>query len=139
MVDFIDEHREAYGVESICNELPIAPPTYYRAVDLNAHPEKQLKRAKSDESLSERILDFWESNCRVYGYRKIWHSLLRQGCDVARCTVARLMNNLKISGRWRGKIVITTNPDQQAVCPKDLVNREFRSEQPNELRVSDCT
>jgi putative transposase len=139
MVDFINEHREAYGVESICSELPIAPSTYYRAVDLNAHPEKRSKRAKADEVLSDRILDVWESNYRVYGYRKIWHTLLREGCEVARCTVARLMNNLEICGRRRGKKVITTKPDQQAVCPKDLVNREFRAEQPNELWVADYT
>ena len=139
MVDFIDEHREAYGVVSICSQLPIAPSTYYRTVDLNAHPEKRSQRAKNDESLSDRIQDIWESNYRVYGYRKIWHSLLREGCDVARCTVARLMNTLEISGRSRGKKVITTNPDKQAECPKDLVNRDFRAELPNKLWVADYT
>lgn len=139
MVDFIDEHREAYGVESICNQLPIAPSTYYRTVDLNTHPEKRSERAKTDETLSDRIQEVWEANYQVYGYRKIWHSLLREGCDVARCTVARLMNTLEISGRRRGKKVITTNPDRQAVCPKDLVNREFRANQPNELWVADYT
>lgn len=139
MVDFIDQHREAYGVESICSQLPIAPSTYYRAVDLNTHPEKRSKRAKNDESLCDRILTVWESNYCVYGYRKIWHSLLRDGFNVARCTVARLMNALEISGRRRGKKVITTNPNQQAVCPKDLVNREFRADQPNELWVADYT
>ncbi len=140
MVDFIDEHREAYGVEPICRELPIAPSTYYRAVDLNTHPEKRSKRAKTDESLSDRIREIWEANYRVYGYRKIWHSLLRDGHDVARCTVARLMNSLKIVGKRRGgKKVITTNQDHKAVCPMDLVNREFRAEQPNELWVADYT
>ena len=139
MVDFIDQHREAYGVESICSQLPIAPSTYYRTVDLNRDPEKRSKRAKTDESLSNRIQDIWEANYRVYGYRKIWHSLRREGCDVARCTVARLMNTLEISGRSRGKKVITTNPDQKAACPQDLVNREFRAQQPNELWVADYT
>lgn len=71
MVDFIDEFREAYGLESICSQLPIAPSTYYRAVDLNAHPEKRSMRAKTGESLSDKILEIWESNYRVYGYRKI--------------------------------------------------------------------
>ena len=96
MVDFIDQHREAYGVESICSQLAITPSTYYRVIDLNVHPEKRSVRARNDESLSDRILTIWENNYRVYGYRKIWHSLLRDGCNVARCTVARLMNNLEI-------------------------------------------
>jgi len=131
MVDFINEHRDAYGVESICNELPIAPSTYYRAVDLNVHPEKRSVRAKNDESLSEQIMGVWEKNYQVYGYRKIWHSLLRAKCNVARCTVARLMNELGISGKRRTKKVITTSQDRQVVCPLDLVNREFRATQPN--------
>ena len=139
MVDFIDEHREAYGVESICSQLPIAPSTYYRAVDLNEHPDKRSDRARSDESLSDRILEVWKKNYSVYGYQKIWHSLLRDGFEVARCTVARLMNDLEIQGKRRGKKVITTKPDQKAVCPMDLVNREFRAEQPNELWVADYT
>lgn len=113
MLDFIDEHREAYGVESICSQLPIAPSTYYKSVELNAHPDKRSKRAKTDESLSKRILEIWEANYRVYGNRKIWRALLREGWDVARCTVARLMNTLEISGRSRGKKVITTNSDQK--------------------------
>jgi transposase InsO family protein len=139
MVDFINEHREAYGVETMCRELPIAQSTYYRAMDLNEHPDKRSDRAKSDESLSQRILDVWENNYCVYGYRKIWHSLLRDGSNVARCTVARLMKGLNIRGKRRGKKVITTNPDHKAGCPMDLVNREFRAGQPNELWVADYT
>ena len=139
MVDFIDEHREAYGVESIFNELPIAPSTNYIAVDLNAHPEKRSDRAKNDESLSEQIMGVWEKNYQFYGYRKLWHFVLRNKCNVARCTVARLMYELGISGKRRGKKVITTSQDQKAVCPLDLVNREFRAAQPNELWVADYT
>jgi len=89
--------------------------------------------------LSENILDVWEDNYRVYGYRKIWHALLRNGVDVARCTVARLMKRLEIEGTRRGKRVKTTQSNQQAVCPLDLVNRDFRADHPNELWVSDYT
>jgi len=139
MVDFIDEHRDLYGVESICRELPIAPSTYYRTVDLNQHPEKRSERAKSDEIMSENILTIWEENYRVYGYRKIWHTLLRNGVDVARCTVARLMKHLEIEGTRRGKRVKTTQPGLPASCPLDLVSRDFRADQPNELWVADYT
>ena len=136
MVDFTNKHRAAYRVESICSELPIAPSTYYISVDLNAHPRKRSYRATNDESLSEQIIGFWEKNYQVYGYRQIWHSLLRDKYAVARCTVARLMNALGISGKCRGKIIIITSQNQQAVCPLDLVNREFRAAQPNELWVA---
>jgi putative transposase len=139
MVDFIDEHRDLYGVESICKELPIAPSTYYRTVDLSKHPEKRSDRAKTDETLSQTILDIWEDNYRVYGYRKIWHALLRDGVDVARCTVARLMKCLEIEGIRRGRRVKTTQPGSPNECPLDLVNRDFRANQPNELWVADYT
>jgi len=108
-------------------------------MSLNEHPEKRSNRAKNDESVSDQILGFWEENYRVYGYRKIWHALLRRGCEVARCTVARLMNTLEIQGKRCRKNVVTTNPDQKAVCPMDLVKREFRAEHPNELWVADYT
>ena len=91
MVDFINEQRDDHGVESICSELPIAPSTYYRAMNLQKHPEKRSERAKSDEILSVQIRDVWNRNFQVYGYRKIWHALYREGIDVARCTVERLM------------------------------------------------
>jgi len=132
MVDFIDEHRELYGVESICKELPIAPSIYKR-------PEKRSERAKNDESLSEAIRTIWEDNYRVYGYRKIWHALLCDGIEVARCTVARLMKRLEIEGMRRGKRVKTTQPGPPASCPLDLVGRDFRADQPNELWVADYT
>ena len=139
MVDFIDEHRDLYGVESICKELPIAPSTYYRTVDLNKHPEKRSERAKTDEALSETILNIWENNYRAYGYRKIWHVMRRNGVEVARCTVARLMKRLEIEGIRRGKRVKTTQPGLPGMCPLDLVNRDFRADRPNELWVADYT
>lgn len=139
MVDFINEQRDEHGVESICNELPIAPSTYYRAMNLQEHPEKRSERAKSDEILSGQIRDVWDRNFQVYGYRKIWHALYREGIDVARCTVERLMKKLEIQGVRRGKRVITTKQNQQNVCPLDLVNRDFRANWPNELWVSDYT
>ena len=139
MVDFINEQRDEHGVESICNELPIAPSTYYHAMNLQKHPEKRSERAKSDEILSDQIRDVWNRNFQVYGYRKIWHALYRDGIDVARCTVERLMKKLEIQGVRRGKKVITTKPNQHNVCPLDLVNRDFRADRPNELWVADYT
>jgi len=139
MVDFINEHREAYGVESICSQLPIAPSTYYRAIDHEKHPHKRSERVKSDEALAPIIEQIFNDNYRVYGYRKIWHSLRREGHNVARCTVARLMNALGIKGARRGKSVITTRQNASDVCPQDLVNREFRAAHPNELWVADYT
>jgi len=119
--------------------LPIAPSTYYRVVDHIKNPEKRSERAKNDDNLSDQIKAVWENNYQVYGYRKIWYSLLRDGVEVARGTVARLMNTLEITGKHRSRKVKTTNPDKKAVCPLDLVNREFKADRPNELWVADYT
>jgi putative transposase len=139
MTRFIDEHRSAYGVEPICEVLPIAPSTYYEHVRRRAHPETAPLRVKRDEELMQEIRRVWTENFQVYGIRKVWRQLLREGFDVARCTVARLMRKMGLSGVIRGKSVRTTVPDKAATCPFDHVNRQFRASRPNELWVSDFT
>ena len=139
MMDFIEESREELGVEPICRALQFAPSTYYdrRAVALD--PDRASARAKTDGALSVRIDGAWADNRKLYGARKIWHVLRREGEDVARCTVERLMRSLGIKGVLRGKKVITTNPDTSLPCPDDKVNRLFKADRPNKLWVSDFT
>ena len=139
MMDFIDEHREMYGVEPICRTLQFAPSTYYDRRAIMRDPDRASARAKSDAALSVKIDAAWEDNRKLYGARKIWHVLRREGEDVARCTVERLMRSLGIKGVVRGKKVITTNPDTSLPCPDDKVNRLFKADRPNKLWVSDFT
>jgi putative transposase len=139
MIEFIEAHRAEHGVEPICRVLPIAPSTYYQRVTVAKTPAKASTRAKRDEDLMKDIRRLWRDNREVYGARKIWHALLREGCKVARCTVERLMREMGLKGVIRGKRVITTNPDTSRPCPDDKVNRRFRAEAPNQLWVSDFT
>ena len=139
MTTFIDQYRSAYGVEPICNVLPIAPSTYYENVRRRAHPETAPPRVKRDCALMQEIRRVFDENFQVYGVRKVWRQLLREGHDVARCTVARLMRKMGLAGVIRGKRVRTTVPDKAAPCPLDHVNRQFRVERPNLLWVSDFT
>ncbi|WP_299913687.1 IS3 family transposase [uncultured Paracoccus sp.] len=139
MVGFIDAHRDAHGVEPICAVLPIAPSTYYEHLAKRADPSRLSERARRDEALRPEILRVFEENWRVYGVRKIWRQLRREGFDVARCTVARLMKVMGIQGIIRGKPHRTTIPDKKAPCPLDKVNRQFRVPAPNMLWVSDFT
>ncbi|RWR04561.1 IS3 family transposase [Paenirhodobacter populi] len=139
MVGFIDAHRDAHGVEPICNMLPIAPSTYYDHLAKRADPARLSDRARRDEALRPEILRVFEENWRVYGVRKVWRQLGREGFDVARCTVARLMKSMGIQGIIRGKPHRTTIPDKKAPCPLDKVNRQFRVLAPNMLWVSDLT
>ena len=139
MVDFIDTHREAYGVEPICKVLPIAPSTYHRSKELEAHPERRSNRAKQDEKLADDIWRVWDNNHGVYGARKVWKQLNREMIPAARCTVERLMKRLGIEGVRRGKRCITTLPSDLADKPLDLVNREFTADRPNQLWVADIT
>ena len=87
MIGFIDDHREAYGVEPICRVLPIAPSTYHLHVAKRADPTKMSARARRDEGLKVEIKRVFEDNYEVYGARKVWRQLQREGFDVARCTV----------------------------------------------------
>ena len=139
MIAFIDEHREVYGVEPICKLLPIAPSTYYTHAGRRADPGKLPARAKSDAALVVEIRRVFEENYCVYGVRKVWRQLGREGISVARCTVARLMRTMGLQGAVRGKPVRTTISGRIAPCPLDRVNRQFRVLRPNALWVSDFT
>ena len=139
MVGFIDDHRGALGVEPICKHLPIAPSTYYDHQAKRADPELLSDRAKRDAELRPEIRRVFEANWRVYGVRKVWRQLGREGFDVARCTVARLMKDMGLQGAIRGKPHRTTIPDKKAPCPLDRVNRQFRVPAPDRLWVSDFT
>jgi len=139
MIAFIDEHREVYGVEPICKLLPIAPSTYYTHAGRRADPGKLPARAKSDAALVIEIRRVFEENYCVYGVRKVWRQLGREGISVARCTVARLMRTMGLQGAVRGKPVRTTISGRIAPCPLDRVNRQFRVLRPNALWVSDFT
>jgi putative transposase len=139
VIDFIEENREALGVEPICRALQFAPSTYYDRRAIARDPDRASLRAKLDAALSLKIDAAWQDNRKLYGARKIWHVLRREGEDVARCTVERLMRSLGIRGVVRGKKVITTNPDTSLPCPDDKVNRLFMADRPNKLWVSDFT
>lgn len=136
---FIDEHRVVYGVEPICRVLPIAPSTYYAHARCQTDPERRSRRARRDDVLSTHIQRVWDGNFHVYGARKVWRQLRREGVVAARCTVERLMRRLGLKGVVRGKPVKTTVSDKATPCPLDKVNRQFRAERPNALWVSDFT
>jgi putative transposase len=139
MIAFIEDHREAYGVEPICRVLPIAPSTYYDHLVKRHDPAKLSARAKRDTTLKVEVRRVFEENFSVYGVRKIWRQLQREGFDVARCMVARLMKEMGLQGAIRGKPVRTTLSNGAAPCPLDRVNRQFQAPRPNALWVSDFT
>ena len=136
---FIDEHRDVYGVEPICRVLPIAPSTYYEHATRQANPDRRPARERRDAELCREIRRVFEANFGVYGVRKVWRQMKREGIEVARCTVARLMRRLGLKGVVRGKSIRTTVSDAAAPCPLDRVNRQFRTPRPNALWVSDFT
>ena len=140
MVGFIDAHREVYGVEPICREVPIAPSTYYEQKARERDPARRPARAQRDAELQPEIQRVWDDNFQVYGAKKVWRQVNREGIAVARCTVARLMGVLGLEGAVRGRAwTTTTKADDQAEPPTDLVEREFAAQRPNELWVSDFT
>ena len=139
MVSFIDEHRDEYGVEPICGQLPIAPSTFYDHQDKRNHPERRPDRAKRDDALCPEIQRVWEENFKVYGAHKVWKQLNREDVEVARCTVERLMKRLGLEGVRRGRGCRTTIPDTGADRPADLVQRQFVADRPNQLWVADIT
>jgi len=139
MVEFIDRHRDAYGVESICVQLPIAPSLYYEHKAREADPTRLPPRLARDRALAQEIRRVYEENFRVYGARKVWRQLGREGQVVARCTVERLMGALGLQGVVRGRKCRTTIADDRAERPLDRVNRQFRASRPNELWVADFT
>ncbi len=139
MIAFIDDHRGAHGVEPICKVLPIAPSTYHAHVAKRHDPAKLSARAKQDAALKIEVRRVFDENFRVYGVRKVWRQLKREGFDVARCTVSRLMRDMGLQGAIRGKSVKTTISDKAAPCPLDHVNRQFKAPRPNVLWLSDFT
>jgi putative transposase len=139
MVLFIDDHRDVYGVEPICRVLPIAPSTYHAHAARRLDPSKASLRARRDEVLRRSIRRIFDENFRVYGVRKVWRQMNREGELVARCTVARLMKQMGLQGVVRGRPVRTTISDKATPCPRDLVDRQFRAPAPNRLWVSDFT
>jgi transposase InsO family protein len=139
MIAFIDGHREAYGIEPICKVLPIAPSTYHAHAAKRADPARLSARAKRDAALKPQIARVFAENFAVYGVRKVWRQLDRENVEVARCTVARLMQGMGLQGVIRGKPVRTTISDKAAPCPLDHVHRQFRAPRPNALWVSDFT
>ncbi len=140
MVAFIDDYRPTYGVEPICEVLPIAPSTYYTHKAMQADPTLRSVRAQRDEMLKPEIRRVWMQNFQVYGAKKVWKQLNREGITVARCTVARLMKELELCGVTRGRrFKVTTHTAEGDERPLDLVNRDFSAARPNELWVSDLT
>jgi putative transposase len=134
VIAYIDKHRDEYGVEPICSVLQFAPRTYYAA---KARPRSA--RAVRDEKLKPEIVRVHRDNFGVYGIDKVWAQLNREGVKVARCTVARLMQDLGLRGVVRGKPKFTTLPGDEADRPRDLVDRRFSAGAPNRLWVADLT
>jgi len=140
MVAFVAEHRDTYGVEPICEVLPIAPSTYYEHRARAEDPDRRAVREKRDDELRPQIQRVFDENHAVYGVAKVWHQLGREKVDVARCTVERLMRDTGLRGAIRGRAFkVTTVPDETAVRPPDLVHREFAATRPNLLCVADIT
>jgi len=137
MVSYIDDYKDRYGVEPICRVLPIAPSTYYETKARQRDPARRAPRAIRDERVKPEIRRVWEENYRVYGARKVWKQLHREGIKVARCTVARLMQEMGIRGVVRGRKIKTTIPAELDVRPADRVNRDFTVSEPNRLWVAD--
>ena len=139
MTSFVDENRADYGVEPICAELPIAPSVYYEHKRREREPDRRSARSRRDAALRTRIRRVWESNFGVYGARKVWRQLQREGVGVARCTVERLMRQEGLKGVVRGEKRRTTIPDEDAARPADLVDRSFEADGPDRLWVADIT
>jgi len=134
MIAYIDAHRDRFGVEPICQVLPIAPSTYYAA-----RRRPASARAVRDAKLKGEVARVHAEQFGVYGARKVWRQLHREGISVARCTVERLMRELGLEGVRRGKTRRTTTPDATAPRPADLVDRDFSATRPNQLWVADLT
>jgi putative transposase len=139
MISFIDEHRSRLGVEPICRLLPIAPSTYYEVIAKRTDVDRLSARERNDIAMKVEIRRVFNENFQVYGVRKVWRQLQREGYDIARCTVARLMRMMGLQGIIRGEPVKTTVSDKAAPCPLDRVNRHFKAPAPNMLWLSDFT
>ncbi|HHZ3215046.1 TPA: IS3 family transposase, partial [Escherichia coli] len=138
IMPLLDKLREQYGVGPVCSELHIAPSTYYHCQQQRHHPDKRSARAQRDDWLKREIRRVYDENHQLYGVRKVWRQLLREGIRVARCTVARLMAVMRLAGVLRGKKVRTT-VSRKTVAAGDRVNRQFVAERPDQLWVADFT
>ncbi|HDK0291066.1 TPA: IS3 family transposase [Escherichia coli] len=138
IMPLLDKLREQYGVGPVCSELHIAPSTYYHCQQQRHHPDKRCTRAQRDDWLKREIQRVYDENHQVYGVRKVWRQLLREGIRGARCTVARLMAVMGLAGVLRGKKVRTT-VSRKTVATGDRVNRQFVAERPDQLWVADFT
>ena len=134
MTSFIDNHKERFGVEPTCRVLQAAPSTYYAA-----RRRPPSARRVRDGALKVKISHVHAEHFGVYGVRKLWRQLRREGIPVARCTVERLMRELGLKGVVRGKARRTTVPADTVERPADLVDRNFHASAPNRLWVADLT
>jgi putative transposase len=139
VVAFINDHRDQYGVEPICRVVPIAPSTYFRHQACRTDPTLRSARAQHDDQLRIEIQRVWDEHFQVYGPRKVWRQLRREGHPVARCTIARLMRAMGLTGVVRGRAWTTTTQASTGPQPADLVDRQFIATRPNQLWVSDFT
>jgi putative transposase len=139
MIAFIDDHRQEYGVEPMCRVLPIAPSTYHMHAAPRRDSSLRSKRAQRDAAMSIEVQRVFTENFSVYGARKVWRQLLREGFHVARCTVARPMRQMVPEGVVRGKPIRTTISNSATPCPLDHVQRQFHDAAPNQLWLSDFT
>ena len=138
-MSFIDDHRKELGIEPICRELRVAPSSYYEHAARLVDPDKRSVRARRDDELRQQIGRVHEASFGFYGTRKVWHQLRREGIDVAKCTLERLMRAMGLAGIRRGKTCVTTVSNPKTPCPLDRVNREFQVTRPNALWVVDFT
>ena len=120
MKAYIDQHRDAYGVEPICKVLQIAPSCYWRHAAQMREPVLRCDRAKHDDELIPQVQRIWHANMQVYGADKVWKQMNREGIAVARCTVERLMRRLSLRGVRRGKVVRTTTPPSVTIVVRSL-------------------
>ncbi len=139
MVTFVDSNKAEHGVEPICRQIQIAPSSYYEYKARERAPDRLSDRIKRDMRLELDIQRVWKDNFRVYGARKVWRQLLREGMGVARCTVERLMKKLGMQGVRRGKKCWTTLSGDLLDRLTDKVSRQFVAIQPNQLWVADIT
>jgi putative transposase len=140
MVTFIDQQRTTYGVEPICDVLPIAPSTYFRCKVQQRDPSQRSARAQRDAVLKAIIQRIWTEQHQVYGSRKVWKQMGREGLREARCRVRRLMRELGLTGAVRGRAwTTTTRPEGTTDQPTDLVHRQFTATRPNQLWLADFT
>jgi transposase InsO family protein len=139
MVAFVDAHRDQYGVEPICREMPIAPSTYYKHKARQADPARLPARVRRDAELSGSIRRVWNEHFRAYGARKVWRQLNRERIPVARCTVERLMRREGLQDIVRGRRKRQGAATPVVARPLDHVQRRFKAQRPNQLWIADFT